>query len=179
MGSPMWKHCSADRSTANLTWLAWPPAPWSGQRRGAGGPDRDLIIDRAGVDLLIGRGGGDYLAEYDKRVDPQSDVPRGGAGQDTLTGLRGVDQLQGRAGNDIFSDRWGDNIHRGGTGNDLFETGMGDDALFGGSGTDTSLYVTVARGRTQTFANCSDVTVWRTDEHDWPTDSGVTSTHEV
>jgi Ca2+-binding RTX toxin-like protein len=123
-----------------------------------GGPDKDLILDRAGVDLLIGRGGSDYLAEYDKRVDPQSDVLRGGAGQDTLTSFRGADQLQGGAGNDVLSDRWGDNIHRGGSGNDLFETGVGDDALFGGSGTDTSLYVTVMEGRTQILANCSPVT---------------------
>ena len=83
---------------------------------GGGGHD-DLIA--LGVASVYGMGGNDKL--YGTFCD-------GGAGDDTLTGTSGADQLHAGAHNDLV---------KGNGGADLITGGDGNDALFGGSDTDT------------------------------------------
>ncbi|MBX3575646.1 MAG: M10 family metallopeptidase C-terminal domain-containing protein [Rhizobiaceae bacterium] len=62
----------------------------------------------------------------------------GGAGNDTLTGSRLVDDLRGGAGNDTLA---------GGAGNDVLAGGLGRDLLAGGLGRDRFDFNTVAESR--------------------------------
>jgi Ca2+-binding RTX toxin-like protein len=60
----------------------------------------------------------------------------GGAGNDTLIGGSGADQLFGEAGNDTLLGKGGIDLLFGGTDNDTLTGGDGDDQAFGESGND-------------------------------------------
>jgi Ca2+-binding RTX toxin-like protein len=60
----------------------------------------------------------------------------GGAGNDTLTGGSGNDDLRGDAGDDILSGLGGNDSLLGGAGDDALTGGSGDDTLIGGAGND-------------------------------------------
>jgi len=123
-----------------------------------GGPSPEWLVDSDGSDLLIGRGGNDFLAEEDRGGARDDDVLRGGAGADLLVGSRGADKLDGGAGEDRFQDALGDNVLRGGAGDDRFDSGQGNDTLVGGLGVDTGFYVVVLRSDGGSGGHCNDVT---------------------
>lgn len=64
----------------------------------------------------------------------------GGAGNDSLFGLRGDDLIDGGAGNDGLAGNEGVDWLRGGAGDDTLIGGADDDTLDGGDGTDTAVY---------------------------------------
>ena len=64
----------------------------------------------------------------------------GGAGDDTLTGGSGADQIFGQAGNDTLLGKGGDDLLFGGDGNDILTGGAGTDQAFGGGGNDVMIW---------------------------------------
>lgn len=95
-----------------------------------------LASEGAGVDLIIGRGGGDTLAG-----GSGNDTLEGGPGNDDLTGNAGGDTLRGEEDNDtlwgeIGTGSPGNDTLIGGPGDDAFVPAMGDDTVDGGPGTD-------------------------------------------
>jgi Ca2+-binding RTX toxin-like protein len=68
----------------------------------------------------------------------------GGAGNDTITGTNGVDQLLGGLGNDTLFGLGGTDTLRGGADNDSLNGGDGVDSLYGDAGADT---ITTGAGR--------------------------------
>jgi Ca2+-binding RTX toxin-like protein len=63
----------------------------------------------------------------------------GGAGNDSLFGAGGADNLDGGAGNDLINGGAGVDTLTGGDGEDTFVTGAGNDSVDGGAGFDTLL----------------------------------------
>ena len=64
----------------------------------------------------------------------------GGAGNDTLTGGGGADQIFGNAGNDVLLGRGGADLLFGGSENDVLTGGDGDDLAFGEAGNDRMVW---------------------------------------
>ena len=60
----------------------------------------------------------------------------GGAGNDTLWGLKGADSLYGEDGNDSLNGGNDNDFLSGGAGNDSLNGDAGDDVLYGGLGDD-------------------------------------------
>ncbi len=58
------------------------------------------------------------------------------AGNDSLTGTRGPDDVDLQGGNDSYLGLGGNDTLRGGNGNDTLKGGRGDDVLFGGNHSD-------------------------------------------
>jgi Ca2+-binding RTX toxin-like protein len=133
-----------------------------------GGPDRDIVTyenrtanvnvdldgvaddgesgegDNAGADIeeIFGGAGHDVLTGTD---DPNvQNRLVGGPGNDTLTGLAGVDRMFGNDGQDTFL---------GGEGNDDFDGDAGADVFNGGNGTDEVLYTERTVGVTAKIDN--------------------------
>ena len=65
-----------------------------------------------------------------------SDLLRGGLGDDTLFGRQGDDVLFGNGGDDRLTGNRGDDELAGGDGQDLLRGGKGEDTLLGGAGDD-------------------------------------------
>ena len=122
-----------------------------------GGPQRDHLGDLDGADLLLGRGGGDFLSVDDMAHGRDDDVLRGGPGPDQFWSYRGADRIYGGKGDDVFQDGSGDNVLRGGGGNDRFQSGSGDDAVYGGPGIDMGDYISVL-GASSGSSHCTGVT---------------------
>lgn len=61
----------------------------------------------------------------------------GGAGNDTVTGSSGDDELDGGTGNDTIKGGAGDDLVTGGSGNDSLKGDAGDDYVAGDDGNDT------------------------------------------
>ena len=61
----------------------------------------------------------------------------GGAGNDTITGSAGDDNISGGAGNDTINAGAGDDRIDGGSGNDTINAGDGNDTIIGGAGNDS------------------------------------------
>lgn len=115
--------------------------------RGLGG--NDVIIARAGHDLVYGDDGDDYIegnlgfdtlrgGRGDDRIFGQKDddVLHGGAGEDTLNGGPGRDQLFGGKQADILIGGYGGDELNGAQGNDRLAGGGAADTLKGGAGVD-------------------------------------------
>ena len=89
---------------------------------------------------MFGLGGNDTLA-LDESIGA---LPRallfGGAGNDTLTGGSGADQLFGQADNDTLLGKGGADLLFGGAGNDVLIGGDGDDQMFGEAGNDRFIW---------------------------------------
>lgn len=81
--------------------------------------------------------GGEQLTGAATSVVALNDYLFGGAGDDTLLGLRGDDYLEGGAGSDRLVGDDGSDTLIGGAGNDSLSGGDGVDQLAGGAGDDT------------------------------------------
>ena len=86
-----------------------------------GDAGNDTITVRAGA-LAQGGDGNDKLY--------------GGAGKQTLIGLKGNDLIKGGAGADVISGNAGNDRLYGGAGNDVINGNAGNDQLYGGPGRD-------------------------------------------
>lgn len=111
-----------------------------GIENATGSPFADVLIGKAGRNVLRGLGGKDRLnglngndllvggAKKDViRGGNHNDVAKGGGGPDRLLGQNGRDTLRGNNGNDTI---------KGGAHNDKLFGNRGDDLLDGGAGTD-------------------------------------------
>ena len=108
---------------------------------------RNNIIGQTEVTHFYGGAGNDvFRPESDRYGSGTSDRAQGGAGRDTLYGLRGADTLTGGNGDDALyggadDDRLsggaGHDVMTGDAGNDHLFSGTGEDALTGGTGNDT------------------------------------------
>jgi Ca2+-binding RTX toxin-like protein len=88
------------------------------------------------VEAVYLLGGGSYVGTG----NDLSNWIYGGAGNESLFGLRGNDVLDGGAGNDGLAGNEGADWLRGGVGNDTLIGGADNDTLDGGDGTDTAVY---------------------------------------
>lgn len=77
----------------------------------------------------------------------------GGAGDDTITGTNGADDLRGGAGSDALVGLGGVDTLRGGDDNDSLNGGDGVDYLWGESGADT---ITTGAGRDYVYVRNED-----------------------
>jgi len=109
--------------TLDLEW-AW------GSDHLFGGSGNDTIEGGAYGDWLYGGGGNDVMrgdsAALDQ-ADHGSDLLKGGAGDDQLSGEGGADRLLGGAGTDTLNGDAGDDELEGGSGADTMAGGAGDD----------------------------------------------------
>src|SRR5262249_32750506 len=89
---------------------------------------------------VFGLGGNDTITLNEASgALPQASL-FGGAGNDTLTGGSGADQLFGEAGNDTLLGKGGADFLFGGADNDTLTGGDGDDQAFGESGNDRIIW---------------------------------------
>jgi Ca2+-binding RTX toxin-like protein len=84
--------------------------------------------------IVVYAGAGDDTVKID--VSRPAEI-HGEAGNDTLTGGGGYDELFGDDGNDTLNGGGGNDILVGGAGNDTLNGGKGRDILIGGTGSDT------------------------------------------
>jgi Ca2+-binding RTX toxin-like protein len=98
--------------------------------------DSDPDVTMAGVEqpYAYGKGGNDRLKAGGTAP---AVVFNGGAGDDTLVGGSGRDDLAGGADNDTISGNAGQDSLYGNGGNDVIKGGDGDDYAYGGSGADS------------------------------------------
>ena len=135
-----------------------------------------VFVDLAQGKLQFGDAQGDFLVSIESlrgsdfndtlRLGTSNGVVHAGAGQDTVAGGFGADQLFGEAGNDSLTSLTGADSLFGGDGNDTLRVsnetlvadgGAGDDTLIGSSGTDT---LTGGAGNDRFFIdNSTDVIV--------------------
>jgi trimeric autotransporter adhesin len=127
-------------------------------RFGAGIKSSDLLLTRAGNDLLVTVGiGGDsvtvrnFFTSTISTIDTfafadqttwsatviRAKVLQPTSGDDNLIGYLGADKIGGLAGNDTIDGREGNDTIDGGDGNDSLIGGIGNDSLIGGAGNDT------------------------------------------
>lgn len=76
-------------------------------------------------------------------VGDVTELKKGTAQNDTLTGKIGRDKLSGGAGSDKLVGNGGDDYLYGGSGNDKLTGGQGADDLWGGSGKDTFIFKSI------------------------------------
>jgi Ca2+-binding RTX toxin-like protein len=89
---------------------------------------------------VSGLGGNDTIALSETNGALPAASLSGGAGNDTLTGGSGRDQLFGQAGNDTLLGRGGFDQLFGGSENDTIAGGDADDQAFGQSGNDRMIW---------------------------------------
>ena len=115
----------------------------------------DTTVPAAGVKRVVVRGGpGDDVVSVDAFGKPAAIY--GEAGDDTLTGGTGKDQLFGGGGDDTLDGAVGNDLLHGDDGEDTFRGGAGNDALFGDAGSDT-LYGDAGRDVLRGGANAGDL----------------------
>lgn len=107
---------------------------------------RTLERVTAGALLLVIAGGPTTVARAQEapicitaseRLDDFRNVFHGTKGRDSVTGLRGRDEILGRGGDDKLNGGRDNDVVRGGPGDDLLCGGRGTDRIFGGPGDDT------------------------------------------
>ena len=89
---------------------------------------------------IFGLAGNDTLALNEANGALPGALLFGGAGDDTLTGGSGADQLFGEAGNDTLLGKGGADLLHGGADNDTLVGGDGDDQVFGEGGDDRMIW---------------------------------------
>lgn len=107
-------------------------APGTIQNALRSGRCANLVVGRAGIDIITGSPRGDLI-----RGRPGDDVLFGLAGADCLSGERGHDQLDGGNGSDRIDGGSGDDRLKGDGGNDRIVGGRGRNRYSGGTGNDT------------------------------------------
>lgn len=108
---------------------------------GKGG--NDYLYGREGADTLYGDAGNDYLDGGNG-----NDFLRGGDGHDSLYGGTGDDNVAGEKGNDCINLDGGNDWANGGEGNDTISCGAGDDIALGKEGSDD---ISGGRGNDELF----------------------------
>jgi Ca2+-binding RTX toxin-like protein len=89
---------------------------------------------------MFGQGGSDTLTlDESSGALPRANI-FGGAGNDTITGGSGADQLFGQAGNDAILGKGGADQLFGGRDNDTLTGGDADDQVFGEGGSDRMIW---------------------------------------
>jgi Ca2+-binding RTX toxin-like protein len=89
---------------------------------------------------VFGQAGNDTLSLDEANGALPKALLFGGAGNDTLTGGSGADQLFGQAGNDTLLGKGGSDFLFGGSENDTLTGGDGDDQVFGEAGNDRMIW---------------------------------------
>jgi len=102
-----------------------------------GGPA--TVANTAEIEVF-GQGGDDTITLDESNGALPAALLFGGAGNDTLTGGSGNDQLFGGAGNDTLLGKGGNDLLFGGDGNDTLIGGAGDDQVFGQGGNDLMIW---------------------------------------
>jgi Ca2+-binding RTX toxin-like protein len=97
------------------------------------------VADTAQIQVF-GQAGDDTIALDESNGALPAALLFGGAGNDTLTGGSGNDQLFGGAGNDTLLGKGGNDLLFGGDGNDTLIGGAGDDQVFGQGGNDLMIW---------------------------------------
>ena len=89
---------------------------------------------------MFALGGNDSLSLDESNGALPGALLFGGAGNDTVLGGSGTDQLFGQSGNDALLGRGGTDLLFGGDGNDTLTGGDGDDQMFGEGGNDRMIW---------------------------------------
>jgi len=111
---------------------SWTPTERSGDDRFHGGGGRDGMTSLGGLDRLVGGGDRDVLICHEALT--QRCRIRGGAGDDSLSGSGGRDELWGGAGADTIIGKGGDDRLAGGAGRDTMFGNQGRDLLLARDG---------------------------------------------
>lgn len=96
-----------------------------------GSDHNDIITGDAYANVLIGRGGDDFM-----RGGTNHDTIHGGLGEDTIKGDAHNDVLHGNGGNDQIYGGSGHDTAYGGSHNDTLRGGSGNDQMHGDGGND-------------------------------------------
>jgi Ca2+-binding RTX toxin-like protein len=102
------------------------------------------LIGTSGADLILGRAGNDIITGFDG-----NDLLCGATGNDIITGLDGDDTLDGDVGNDILTGGAGNDWMSGGIGNDILTGNSGSDFFSGGAGKDINVDYNPGQGDTR------------------------------
>ncbi|MGC2316996.1 MAG: calcium-binding protein [Bradyrhizobium sp.] len=97
-------------------------------------------VANTGTIQVFGQAGNDTISLDESNGALPAALLFGGAGNDTLTGGSGNDQLFGGAGNDTLLGKGGNDLLFGGDGNDTLIGGTGSDQMFGGAGNDRMIW---------------------------------------
>ena len=97
-------------------------------------------VANTSVIQVFGQGGNDTITLDEHNGALPAAHLFGGAGNDTITGGSGNDELFGGSGNDTLLGKGGDDLLFGGSGNDTLIGGTGNDQMFGGSGNDLMIW---------------------------------------
>ena len=108
------------------------------------GQGPDSLPPAEDLDLFANAGNPNSQAGTNSANSPGNDAPtatgpnliEGGAGDDTLKGTSGEDEMRGFGGDDTLSGKNGDDTLYGGTGDDLIKGQAGADTLYGDAGND-------------------------------------------
>ena len=100
-------------------------------------PVQEQVNTRMRVAVRFTDGQGFTEEVFSAATDVVGDLIVTGAGNDTINGTAGADNVNAGAGDDTVNGNAGDDILLGGTGNDTINGGTGADTMDGGAGNDT------------------------------------------